>query len=66
MTATDSARARSTAADHRGTVLGVLIALGAGVGLLFGVVWGQLVLGLLGGAAAGVVVGSILEHVGTK
>ena len=52
---------RSENPGYRGTLLGVSIALGAGIGLLFGLMLGQPILGMIGGAGAGVVVGAIRE-----
>ena len=60
----ESKRAPDTDAKKKANALGVWIALGAGVGVAFGLIIDQLALGIAFGAGAGVVIGSILASRG--
>ncbi len=53
-------KAPDTDAKSRANALGVWVAIGAGVGVAFGLIIDQLALGIAFGAGAGVVIGSIL------
>ena len=60
----ESNKAPATDAKKKANALGVWIAVGAGVGVAFGLIIDQLALGIALGAGAGVVIGSILESHG--
>ena len=53
-----------TGAKKKADALGVWIALGAGVGLALGVIFGQIALGIALGAGVGIVIGSVLASRG--
>ena len=60
----ESGKAPDTNAKKKANALGVWIAIGAGVGVAFGLVIDQLALGIAFGVGAGVVIGSILASRG--
>ena len=53
-----------TDAKRRNDTIGLWIALGAGVGIALGVIFGQIALGIALGAGAGIVFGSVLASRG--
>jgi len=57
-------KAPDTDAKNKANALGVCIAIGAGVGVAFGLIIDQLALGIAFGAGAGVVIGTILASRG--
>jgi hypothetical protein len=61
---TESNKAPDTNAKNKANALGVWIAIGAGVGVAFGLIIDQLALGIAFGVGAGVVIGSILASRG--
>jgi threonine/homoserine efflux transporter RhtA len=60
----ESKKTPGTEAKKKADALGVWIALGAGVGLALGVIFGQIALGIALGAGAGIVIGSVLASRG--
>ena len=60
----ESDKAPDTDAKKKANALGVWIAMGAGVGVAFGLIIDQLALGIAFGVGAGVVIGSILASRG--
>ena len=53
-----------TGAKRRKDTLGLWIALGAGLGIVLGALFGQIGLGITLGAGAGIVIGSVLASRG--